>query len=343
MSTKKTDKKNPKNYCEICDFSCSCMYDLARHNNSKKHQKKTFQFMLTKYGLSQDILSLSTEKYKCQNCGKAYDKYNSYWYHLKRNCKEKQNQSNDDVDTNQEIFNRCDVKEEKVDIPKEEKQRIDEKYNAYDMIMELVAKNTELTNAVLETNKNYQKILENQTNTFNNTINGNINTVNNNQKFNLNFFLNEECKDAINITEYIETIKLTLKDLEETARLGYTDGITKIINDRVRETGLTKRPFHCTDQKREVVYVKDNNVWEKENSDKPRMKSMISNVIHKNLQQLSTWKETYPECTDLKNKKGEEFLNIMIQANGGQQTEREKKEEKILKNILKEVSLEKMV
>ena len=143
------------------------------------------------------------------------------------------------------------------------------------------------------------------------------------------------------MSEFIDMIQLTLKDLEVTARMGYTDGITKIIKDKVVETGLTKRPFHCTDVKREVVYVKDNDIWEKENSDKPRMKKMISNVIHKNLQQLSTWQETYPECTDLSNKKSEEYLNIMIQANGGNQTEREQKQNKIMKNILKEVTLEK--
>jgi hypothetical protein len=104
-----------------------------------------------------------------------------------------------------------------------------------------------------------------------------------------------------------------------------------------------KRPFHCTDVKREVVYVKENDVWEKENYDKPRMKKMISNVIQKNFQQLSNWQEKYPESSDLSNQKGEEYLNIMIQVNGGDQIEREKKEEKILKNILKEALLEKQV
>ena len=153
--------------------------------------------------------------------------------------------------------------------------------------------------------------------------------------------MNEDCKDAFNMSEFIDMIQLTLKDLEVTAQLGYTDGITKIIKDKINEAGVVKRPFHCTDIKREVVYVKDNDVWEKENSNKPKMKQMISNVIHKNLQQLSTWQETYPECTDISTRKSEEYLNIMIQANGGNQTEREQKQEKILKNLIKESLIDK--
>lgn len=189
---------------------------------------------------------------------------------------------------------------------------------------------------LLEQNKQYVKIIENSNiHSVNNNINGNV-TVNQ-TKFNLNIFLNEECKDAINITDYVNAIELTISDLEETARLGYIDGISKIINDRINEIGMNQRPYHCTDSKREIVYVKDKNIWEKENADKPKMKQMITTIINKNLQLLPIWKMAHPECTDISNKKGEEYLHMMIEANGG--LEREKKEEKILKNIMKEAIL----
>lgn len=185
-----------------------------------------------------------------------------------------------------------------------------------------------------ETIKDLMKQNENN-NIINNTINGNVQ----NNTFNLNVFLNEHCKDALNITDYINNIQLQLEDLTTTARLGYTEGITKIISDRVKECGIYNRPFHCTDKKREIVYVKDNDIWEKEQSDKPKMKKMITNVIHKNLQQLAKWHEKFPECQDGESQKGNDFLHMMIEANGGD--EREKKEEVILKNILKEVIVEK--
>jgi hypothetical protein len=201
----------------------------------------------------------------------------------------------------------------------------------------LVNQNMEMKTMMNE-NKEFKDMIIQQTSKLietnkSSTITNNIQ----NNKFNLNIFLNEECKDAINITDYVDKMELQLEDLEVTAQLGYTDGITKIISDRIRETSLTKRPFHCTDGKREIVYVKDNDIWEKEQSDKPRMRKMITNVIHKNLQQLIKWHQKYPECGDSHNTKSTEYLNIMIEANGGQ--EREKKEEQILRNILKEALL----
>lgn len=178
------------------------------------------------------------------------------------------------------------------------------------------------------------------TTTNNNTMNNSHNTNNtmiNKNKFNLNIFLNEECKDAINMTDFINNITLTLKDLEQTAQLGYTAGITKIINDRVQEIGLHKRPYHCTDKKRETVYVKDANLWEKEQDDKPKMKKMIKKIIHKNLEQLSEWKSANPECTDLSNRKGEQYLNMMVEVNGGNHVE--EKEVKILQNLTEMATL----
>lgn len=248
-------------------------------------------------------------------CNKTYKKYNSYWYHSRR-CK-KPNTEQLDLSVLPST-----------DLPRESDNSMETLTN---IVKELVVQNQELKQIIVEKNTTN---ITNQNYLINNNNNGTINN-----KFNLNFFLNEECKNAFNITDYINNIQLQLEDLETTAELGYAGGITKIISDRVKDCGLYQRPFHCTDSKREIVYVKDNDVWEKENSDKPRMRKMITNVIHKNIQQLSKWHEKYPECLDSTNNKGAEYLNIMIEANGGQ--EREKKEEQILKNILKEVLVEK--
>ena len=300
-------KKINEYICEYCNFKCSRSFNWRNHIITKKHQNKFLQ--------NEDMENIKNKIYKCNNCDKIYTKYKSFWNHKnKSSCNKIESKK-----CNSEISN-------KVEHPNEENN---EKF-LQNIIKDL-----------LEQNKQYANIIENleSKSTHIQTQNNIQNNIQN--KFNLNIFLNEECKDAFNMSDFIDMIQLTLKDLEVTARMGYTDGITKIIKDKINDVDVIKRPFHCTDIKREVVYVKDNDVWEKENSDKPRMKKMISNVIHKNLQQLSNWQETYPECTDLSNKKSEEYLNIMIQANGGNQIEREKKEEKIMKNICKEILVDK--
>jgi predicted ester cyclase len=294
--------------CELCNFSCSRQSNFNTHLMTKKHIKMQKDMPVTQVIITPP--SYDNDKVYCV-CGKKYANRSGLSYHLKR-CTYVKN-------------------EKKVTKEKQEKNEEVEEPNI-DFL-----KNT--IKDLLEQNKQYVKIIENSNHKVDNSINHNINgnvTVNQ-TRFNLNFFLNEECKDAVNITDYVDAIELTITDLEQTARLGYIDGISKIINDRIKEIDLTSRPYHCTDVKREIVYVKDKDIWEKENSDKPKMKRMITTIINKNLQQLTNWKNAHPECNDLSNEKGEEYLNLMIEANGGQ--EREKKEEKILKNIMREAIL----
>ena len=297
-------------YCEKCNYKCNSKYSWEKHLSTAKHK-------LTE-NVAKNEQPLQT--HKCCFCKKDYDKYNSMWYHMKR-CKENKSE-------------KCSLGADNKNEPNTVINDVKPNVVTGDTSSILLAT---ILKELMEQNKELKHLIVNQPTTVanqNNYLITNNGTVNNN-KLNLNIFLNEECKDAINITDYVENIQLRLEDLEETAKLGYTDGITKIINDHVKATGVRSRPFHCMDSKREIVYVKDNNVWEKENSDKPRMKRMISNVIHKNLQQLTKWQEKYPECLDTTHLKSDEYLNIMIEANGGKQ--REKKEEQILKNILKEV------
>ena len=312
----KDNTKEDNYYCENCNYKCKYLSNWNKHISTQKHinhyksQKKeeTFNEIINK------------KKYECIYCNYNCSKKNNYEKHL-LTTKHKDNEKK---------YNNA--------INKESSEN--ETKMLRNIVKDLIQQNEGFMNTIVNENNELRKIIENKSLVTQNNIQNNIQNIQN--KFNLNIFLNEQCKDAFNISEYIENIKLSLNDLEQTARLGYTDGITKIIKDRIQETGLMKRPFHCTDVKREVVYVKENDVWEKENYDKPRMKKMISNVIQKNFQQLSNWQEKYPESSDLSTQKGEEYLNIMIQVNGGDQNERERKEEKILKNILKEVIVEKI-
>jgi hypothetical protein len=319
-------------FCEKCDYKCSNKTNFTKHLSTRKHKLMThIMTPVTPVVIEPAPVPETKECYVCK-CGKKY-KYRQGLFVHKKSCSLELSLVKDSC-VGIEDQKICDEINKK--IVEDIKDSSDNLF-LHDMIKQLIMENQELKNTMVKETHDLktfvaEKIKTSGTTTNNNTINASVNNVHN--KFNLNIFLNEDCKDAFNITDYIDKMELQLEDLEQTAKFGYTDGITKIISDRIRGTSITKRPFHCTDGKREIVYVKDNDVWEKEQSDKPRMRKMITNVIHKNLQQLIKWHEKYPDGDDTEQTINSKYLNIMIEANGGQ--EREKKEEQILKNVLKE-------
>ena len=171
------------------------------------------------------------------------------------------------------------------------------------------------------------------------TINTNCNN-NSNNKFNLNFFLNEQCKNAMNIADFVNNMVLTVEDLKNTGDLGYIDGITKIFTDKLKEIDTYDRPMHCTDLKRETLYIKENNEWDKD-GDKEKMKKAIECVANKNLNNLGNWKEENPGHEVMDSKEDKEFVQIMTNSLGGMGSDREKNKQRIMKNVLKEVIVDK--
>jgi hypothetical protein len=196
--------------------------------------------------------------------------------------------------------------------------------------------NSEFKEMILEQSKMFMKISENNGNSINNN-NGNINS-HNKTKFNLNFFLNEQCKDAINIMDFVNDLQVKLTDLENVGKLGYAEGISKIFIKGLKELDVFKRPIHCSDLKREVLYVKDQDAWEKENDENKKIKNAIHHIGSKNIQQITKWVDANPNCKDSESKKNDTYLQIVNQAMGGID---EKNIEKIIHNISKEVVIEK--
>ena len=200
------------------------------------------------------------------------------------------------------------------------------------IILELIKSNTETQKQMLEM---ANKIGSNNCN------NTNTNS-NNNTHFNLQFFLNETCKDALNLTDFVEQFKLQLSDLDMVGRVGYTEGMSKLFIKNLNEFDVHKRPIHCSDLKRETLYVKDKDTWEKENSENVKLKQAIKKVEHKNIKQIPQWKEENPTADDTETKKHMEYQNILLEVMGGSTLEDDnKKHEKIIKNIAKEVAIEK--
>jgi hypothetical protein len=172
----------------------------------------------------------------------------------------------------------------------------------------------------------------------------NVNTVNNtiNNQFNLNVFLNEKCKDAVNLTDFVNSLQISLSDFEATGRLGYAEGISQIIINGLRKMDVNKRPVHCTDSKRETLYVKDKDMWEKENATKTKLTNAVKVVANKNLQVFQEWQSRYPESIVNNTKENQHLVKIMLAVLGGRTPEEEQKyQEKILRNIAKEVIIDK--
>ena len=205
-----------------------------------------------------------------------------------------------------------------------------------DLVLDLIKQNKDLQNCLLESHNKIVELSQNPS-TINNTTN---NTTN--QQFNLNVFLNETCKDAMNISDFVNSLQLTTKDFENTGKLGFIEGITQIIISRMNSVDTTKRPMHCTDAKRETLYIKDDNVWEKEDDKKTKFKKVVNQIANKNLQQLNKWKEEHPDCIHLDTPDNIDFRKYYrVALGGGTNEEDEKFFEKIKRNVLKEIVVNK--
>jgi hypothetical protein len=197
-----------------------------------------------------------------------------------------------------------------------------------DLIMMLVKQNSELL-----------EVLKNGTHNTNNSHNNTIN--NNNKTFNLQFFLNETCKDAMNIMDFVDSIKLQLSDLEKVGEIGYVEGISNIITKNLKALDVTQRPIHCTDKKREVVYIKDEDKWEKEDNDKKKLRKAIKKVASKNQRLILKFQEKHPDCGKASSLFSDQFNKIIVESMGGSGDNDIEKEDKIIKNISKNVTIDK--
>jgi hypothetical protein len=215
------------------------------------------------------------------------------------------------------------------------------------LLLEVIKKDNELKEFLMEQNKqlveqNKELIKITQNAHFGGSTSTINNTINSNNNFNLNLFLNEKCKDALNISDFVNSLVLGIKDLENTARLGYADGISKIFINGLKQLDVYKRPVHCSDLKREIIYIKDDNKWEKDDTDKIKMTKAIKNIANKNIRQLGEWQKQHPTYSEPSSKENDEYNKIICESmSGACKNEQSKNYEKIIKNISKEVLIDK--
>jgi len=303
-----SNEKNPKKpqifSCELCDFISSNKKDYTRHLQTVKHKINENQCFSIKN-------TPKNPKHECV-CGKKYADYSGLWRHKKI----------------------CDYKSKTDSILFEEEPSIS--LNKDDVIEYLMKENSEFKEMIIEQNKLVMKMCEKNTPTINN-----INS--NNKTFNLNVFLNEHCKDAMNISDFVDSLKLQLSDLENVGKLGFVEGISNIIVKNLRALDIHKRPVHCSDSKREVMYIKDEDKWEKENEEKIKLRKVIKKIADKNSRLLRVFKEKYPDCIYSDSKKSDQYNKLIVEAMGGSGNEDIDNENKIIKKIAKEVTIYKQI
>ena len=207
-----------------------------------------------------------------------------------------------------------------------------------ELVEYLMKENAEFKQLIIDQNKQMAQISSNAIlNAGHNTINSN-----NNKTFNLQVFLNETCKNAINLTDFIDQIKVSVSDLEETGKLGFSEGISKIFINGLKQMDIPDRPLHCSDLKRETIYIKNNNQWLKETDAKPLLINAIKHVSNKNIKKISEWTKENPEYNDSSSKQNDKYLRVVCESmSGSTKEESEKNYNKIIKNIIKETIIDK--
>jgi hypothetical protein len=305
--------KNRKIYrCESCDYFTCNLFDFNKHSQTKKHSQSGLSMAIAEKSIACDKKSQKKE-FICSTCNKVYKDNSGLWRHKKR----------------------CDISDKTYDdnILDNSTQITPE------LILNVLKQNNELTNIVVEQSKTIIEMAKNGTG---NTINSN-NVNSNNKTFNLNVFLNETCKDAMNIMDFVDSLQLQLSDLENVGKLGFVEGISNIIVKNLQALDIHKRPVHCADKKREVIYIKDEDKWERETEEKNKIRKAIKKVAYKNQRLLPKFKEEHPGCNFSESQYADHYSKLVIEAMGGRGDNDLEKEDKIIRNIAKEIVIDKKI
>ena len=301
--------------CEICHTKTNNKKDFKKHLMTAKHQKGDA-------GDTGDAVGDVRKEYTCTKCNITYKSRNGLWKHNKK-CLDK-------LIVESEQINNC-TENMIIQVNSNSSSNSNDMTQLTNLVIEVVKNNSEFQKQMFDMCKNMQSTIISNSNCNNNTTN--------NTTFNLQVFLNEYCKDAMNISEFIESFDLQISDLENVGRLGYIEGMSNIIISKINELEVNKRPIHCSDLKREIIYIKEDDVWEREDTNNTKFRRVISKVTRKNIGKLSDWRNMYPDCMDIESDYNEIYLNLIKAAMGPNDTV--DNETKIMKKVLKHLVIDK--
>jgi hypothetical protein len=317
MTTKKSKEISKIFLCESCDYS------TCKNSEFKKHLLTNKHINTTKY----NTLGILLEKEYICHCGKEYNHRASLFNHKKR-CKQNQDAiiiESSVIDASNNVIQLL-IHENK-ELINENKEFKNENKEIKNMILELVKSNNELQKQMIDVCLKIQP-----GNTVINSNSHNNNSIN--KTFNLQVFLNEECKDALNMSDFINSIEIKVSDLVNIGKLGYVEGMSNIIIKQLNDTDINKRPVHCSDAKRETLYVKEENKWEKDTQEAKQMLKAVWGVNKKNYTLLANWKETHPDCMSSKSNQSDEYMKITSKVMDGDVENINKVIKKVAKQVL---------
>ena len=339
-------------HCEKCDYFTSRKFNYLKHIKTEKH-KSPLHVMSTKMSTFGDLSHPPQQTgYRCPHCDRKYMAQRSLWRHSKH-C------SSDDMDKSAynafsaKIAELCQSNAELSKTNQIQQSQMIQLCNAVlttigqNLIVAPSANNSNQVNTPTsvaslevtpsEATRTHVSNVTNTMTTNNLTVNGNMTNNSNNKTFNINMFLNEECKDAMNMTDFVKTIELDTNDMEDVGKRGFVKGISKIFIDNLEKTEVTKRPIHCSDSKREVLYIKDDNKWEREGIHSKKLLDAIHTVEHKNVIMVNEWAKTHPQCENSETKANQIYMTLAKHATDGD----EENVAKVAKQIAKSVIIDK--
>ena len=306
--TEKLPKVANKYTCTVCDYYTCKTSSYNKHITTAKHLR------MTNNEENNTNVATNSTNHVC-DCGKTYRYRQGLFKHRMT----------------------CNYTMHDADLPSQPQPS-----SQVDMmvVLELLKQNQEFKDLLIEQNKQMLILAQKAGNNNNTNINSN-----NNNKFNLNVFLNETCKDAITFSDFINSIEVTVDEFIQTGNMGFVNGISKVMMDRIKGMDLHTRPLHCTDLKRETVYIKNEEKWDKEDGDNSHLHKAVKCVAKKNYNQLQKWFDnSKPEVEIIGTEQCEDYFKFYKSALGGYDKEEDKKfEEKIIKNVLREVILDKAI
>ena len=339
MANEKEPKRSQIFECKICDYITYKIGNWNRHISTHKHKR-----LIMANKKSQENEQHNTCEFVCEYCGKSYKHLSSLCKHKKKcsqNNEEKLSMNETIVENTLNkisIDNSSDISQNNMinvistEIGNDASYAIQPNYEKTMNIV--IQENKELRNILIEQQKQINELIPKIGNTTNHTTN---NTTHNTNNFNLNFFLNEQCKDAVNLIDFINSLQVDFSEMEYTGSHGFVEGISNIFNKAIQNMEITKRPIHCTDLKREILYVKDNEVWEKDNEQKEKVVTAIDMVKHNNLSKISEWVKDNPGCEEMSNPKNDLFINMIKQHS----SDNSKDVKKVIKSIAKNSTIPK--
>jgi len=322
--------------CKLCDYNSSKKCNYEKHLKSVKHQNALLETIGNKK--KQKVADKSSSKYSCEFCDYISSRKSNLEKHLKT-------MSHKSATFGEKVAkvakNYCCDKCSKTFANNSGLWKHNQRCNNTNNVVEVTNPNhidKELILMIIKQNSELVELVKNGThnNIYNNTI-----SHSHNKTFNMNVFLNETCKNAMNIDDFVSSVQPTIEELEETGKVGYIAGITNVILKRLNKLELSMKPMHCSDAKREILYIKDKDVWEKETTDKPLLTGAIKMVAHKNMKNINEWRDLYPDCNDAYSHKNNEYLRIVSNSmSGGSSDECDKNLNRIISNIAKESVIE---